>query len=49
VGWTHYRDQWLMEALANLSALMIMEEKAGSGARIAGALPAAIVGNQRRR
>ena len=26
VGWKSYRDQWLMEALANLSALMIMEE-----------------------
>lgn len=27
VGWQGYRDQWLMEALANLSALMILEEK----------------------
>jgi hypothetical protein len=26
VGWRSYRDQWLMEALANLSALMITEE-----------------------
>lgn len=26
VGWKSYRDQWLMEALANLSALMILEE-----------------------
>jgi len=27
VGWKSYRDQWLMEALANLSALMLLEEK----------------------
>jgi hypothetical protein len=27
VGWSGYRDQWLMEALASLSALMIMEEE----------------------
>lgn len=27
VGWKNYRDQWLMEALASLSALMILEEK----------------------
>jgi len=27
VGWKSYRDQWLMEALASLSALMILEEK----------------------
>lgn len=27
VSWKSYRDQWLMEALANLSALMILEEK----------------------
>ena len=27
VGWKTYRDQWLMEALANLSAFMILEEK----------------------
>lgn len=33
VGWKSYRDQWLMEALANLSALMIMEEKNPEQAR----------------
>jgi hypothetical protein len=33
VGWKSYRDQWLMEALANLSALMIMEEKHPEEAR----------------
>lgn len=33
VGWKSYRDQWLMEALANLSALMIMEEKNPTQAR----------------
>jgi len=33
VGWKSYRDQWLMEALANLSALMIMEEKRPADAR----------------
>ncbi len=33
VGWKSYRDQWLMEALANLSALMIMEEKHPADAR----------------
>jgi len=27
VAWKNYRDQWLMEALANLSALMILEEE----------------------
>ncbi len=27
VAYKNYRDQWLMEALANLSALMILEEK----------------------
>jgi len=27
VAWKNYRDQWMMEALANLSALMILEEK----------------------
>ncbi len=33
VGWKNYRDQWLMEALANLSALMILEEKHPAQAR----------------
>jgi aminopeptidase N len=33
VGWKNYRDQWLMEALANLSALMILEEKYPDEAR----------------
>jgi hypothetical protein len=33
VGWKNYRDQWLMEALSNLSALMIMEEKHPAQAR----------------
>jgi len=33
VGWKSYRDQWLMEALSNLSALMIMEEKHPEQAR----------------
>jgi hypothetical protein len=33
VGWRSYRDQWLMEALSNLSALMIMEEKHPEQAR----------------
>ena len=33
VGWKSYRDQWLMEALANLSALMILEEKHPAQAR----------------
>ncbi|HVJ04744.1 MAG TPA: M1 family aminopeptidase [Candidatus Saccharimonadales bacterium] len=33
VGWKSYRDQWLMEALASLSALMIMEEKRPADAR----------------
>jgi len=33
VGWENYRDQWLMEALANLSALMILEEKQPARAR----------------
>ncbi len=33
VGWKSYRDQWLMEALANLSALMIMEENRPADAR----------------
>jgi len=33
VGWRSYRDQWLMEALANFSALMIMEEARPEAAR----------------
>ncbi len=33
VSWDGYRDQWLMEALANLSALMILEEKNPRDAR----------------
>jgi len=33
VGWKSYRDQWLMEALASLSALMIMEEANPEAAR----------------
>ena len=33
VGWKSYRDQWLMEALANLSALMILEERHPQEAR----------------
>ncbi len=33
VGWKDYRDQWLMEALANFSALLIMEEKHPAEAR----------------
>ena len=33
VGWKNYRDQWLMEALANLSALMILEAKQPARAR----------------
>jgi hypothetical protein len=33
VGWSSYRDQWLMEALANLSALMILEKKSPADAR----------------
>jgi hypothetical protein len=33
VCWKNYRDQWLMEALSNLSALMIMEEKHPAQAR----------------
>jgi hypothetical protein len=33
VGWKSYRDQWLMEALANLSALTILEEKQPTQAR----------------
>jgi hypothetical protein len=33
VGWKNYRDQWLMEALANLSALMIMEGQHPAEAR----------------
>ena len=33
VGWKSYRDQWLMEALSNLSALMILEEKHPDQAR----------------
>jgi aminopeptidase N len=33
VGWENYRDQWLMEALANLSALMILEEQQPSRAQ----------------
>jgi hypothetical protein len=33
VGWNGYRDQWLMEALSNLSALMIMEERHPEQAR----------------
>lgn len=33
VGWSGYRDQWLMEALSSLSALMIMEEKNPAQAR----------------
>lgn len=33
VGWKGYRDQWLMEALSNLSALMIMEEQHPEHAR----------------
>jgi hypothetical protein len=33
VGWKNYRDQWLMEALANLSALMILEEEHPAQAR----------------
>jgi hypothetical protein len=33
VGWKGYRDQWLMEALANLSAMMILEEKHPAQAR----------------
>jgi len=33
VAWKSYRDQWLMEALANLSALMIMEENHPAQAR----------------
>jgi aminopeptidase N len=33
VGWKSYHDQWLMEALSNLSALMIMEEKHPEQAR----------------
>jgi len=33
VGWKSYRDQWLMEALANLSALMVMEEENPEQAR----------------
>ena len=33
VGWKNYRDQWLMEALANLSALMILEEEDAAQAR----------------
>ncbi len=33
VGWKSYRDQWLMEALSNLSALMILEEQHPAEAR----------------
>jgi hypothetical protein len=33
VAWKNYRDQWLMEALSNLSALMIMEEQHPEQAR----------------
>jgi hypothetical protein len=33
VAWKNYRGQWLMEALSNLSALMIMEEKHPEQAR----------------
>jgi len=33
VNWKSYRDQWLMEALSNLSALMIMEEEHPEQAR----------------
>jgi hypothetical protein len=33
VGWKNYRDQWLMEALANMSALMLIEEKNPQQAR----------------
>jgi hypothetical protein len=33
VGWRGYRDQWLMEALANLSALMLLEQRSPAQAR----------------
>lgn len=33
VGWKNYRDQWLMEALANMSALMLLEEQSPEKAR----------------
>jgi aminopeptidase N len=35
VGWRTYRDQWLVEALANYSALMMMEsEKSGDARKV---------------